>query len=37
MKMVFQNTAKDLLEAFLAFWRLINKRTLYYDTLTRVT
>ena len=34
---VFQNTAKDLLEAFLAFWRLINKRTLYYDTLARVT
>ena len=37
MKMVFQNTPKDLLEAFLALWRLINKRTLYYDTLARVT
>ena len=35
--MAFQNTPKDFLEAFLALWRLINKRTLYYDTLTRVT
>ena len=37
IKMAFQNTPKDFLEAFLALWRLINKRTLYYDTLTRVT
>ena len=37
MKMVFQNTPKDLLEAFFALWRLIIKRTLYYDTLARVT
>ena len=35
--MAFQNTPKDFLEAFLALWRLINKRTLYYDTLARVT
>ena len=37
MKVVFQNTPKVLLEAFLALWRLISKRTLYYDTLARVT
>ena len=37
MKVVFQNTPKVLFEAFLALWRLISKRTLYYDTLARVT
>ena len=28
-KIVFQNTSKDLLELFLALWRLMNKQTLY--------
>ena len=37
MKMVFQDTCKDLLEVFLALGRLKNKRTLYYDILARVT
>ena len=37
MNMVFQNTPKDLLEVFFTLWRLINKRTLYYDILACVT
>ena len=35
--MVFQNTAKDLLEVFLCVVETLNKPTLYYDTLACVT